>query len=566
MTSPGGRCHGDRLRSHPPRGSPLPDTLTALRSALVGRYTLERELGRGGMSAVYLARDLKHDRPVAFKVLLPELAVTLGGNRFQREIRLAARLQHPHILPVHDSGETAGRLWFTMPFVDGESVRERLRREKRLPVEAALRITHDAAQALQYAHDQGVVHRDIKPENLLLTRDGNTLVADFGIARAMHGGENLTGTGASIGTPAYMSPEQANGEPTDARTDVYSLGVVLFEMLTGKPPYTGATPMAIVAKWLTEPVPTVRAVRPEVPETVDEALRRALTQNPTERFATTADFVRALERGPPGAGSTSGGAPAATPLEQSEAMPQRWLPAALLLAVLLLGVVGFFAWRGAAAPASAAPKVLAVLPFDNLGDSADAYFADGIADELRAKLSRLDGVQVIARGSSNQYRRTAKAPEEIARELGAGYLLTATVQWDKASGGPSRVRVSPELVEARTGVTRWARPFDAAFTDVFSVQADIAGQVAGALHLALSDSSRARLAEVPTRNLEAYAHYLRSRELRSGEISPEALRGAIASGALVVLRYWLELPRAMTATPSSCESLARSSLAMPSAK
>src|SRR5262249_51300941 len=210
------------------------------------------------MATVYLAQDLKHDRPVALKVLRPELAASLGPERFQREIELAARLQHPHILSVHDSGEAAGQLWFTMPYVEGESLRDRLRRERQLPVEDALRITLEAAQALQYAHEHGVVAPDLKPENLLLTKDGSTLVADFGIARALGGDEHLTQTGMSVGTPAYMSPEQASGDKAlDARTDIYSLGAVFYEMLAGEPPYTGPTAQAIVMKPFTEPVPSV---------------------------------------------------------------------------------------------------------------------------------------------------------------------------------------------------------------------------------------------------------------------------------------------------------------------
>ena len=510
------------------------------------------------MSAVYLARDLKHDRPVALKVLLPELAVAVGAERFQREIRLAARLQHPHILPVHDSGNTAGRLWFTMPFVDGESVRERLRRERCLPVEEALRIVREAAQALQYAHQQGVVHRDIKPENLLLTRDGSTLVADFGIARAVGADENLTKTGASMGTPAYMSPEQANGEPTDARTDVYSLGAVLFEMLAGKVPYTGATMMAIVAKWLSGPVPSVRAARPEVPEVVDQALQRALAQRPGDRFATTADFARALQ------GLSSGDIPvpapsaAATP---SAATGRRWLPAAALVALLVLGAGAFLAWRGTRPAATAPPRVLAVLPFDNLGDSADAYFADGIANELRAKLSHLAGVEVIARGSSNQYRGTTKAPQEIARELGADYLLTATVEWDKASGGPSRVRVSPELVEVRADRApraAWQQPFAAALTDVFTVQADIAAQVAGELGVVLGDSARRELRLRPTESLAAYDAFLKG-EAAAQEMKADqaALRRAIGFYERAVAldpafaQAWSQLSRARTSLYSN---------------
>ena len=273
--------------------------------SLAGRYTLERELGRGGMAVVYLVRDLKHDRPVALKVLNPELAASLGSERFLREVRLAARLQHPHVLTVLDSGEAASRpgavgsLWFTMPFVDGESLRTRLARERQLPVDDALRIAGEAAQALQYAHGQGVVHRDIKPENLLLTRDGNTLVADFGIARALGADteSKLTETGFVVGTPAYMSPEQAGGDSgLDARTDVYSLGAVLYEMLAGEPPFTGATMQALLVKRLTQPAPSVRAARPQVPEPVDAAIRRALAPVPADRYATMAQFGQALHQ------------------------------------------------------------------------------------------------------------------------------------------------------------------------------------------------------------------------------------------------------------------------------
>ena len=412
------------------------DTQALLQSGLADRYALERELGRGGMAVVYLARDLKHDRPLALKVLLPELAASLGAERFQREIRLAARLQHPHILAVHDSGETSGRLWFTMPYVDGESLRDRLRREGRLSVDEALRITRDAAEALQYAHEQGVIHRDVKPENLLLTRDGNTLVADFGIARAADGDENITKGGATMGTPAYMSPEQADGAmAVDARTDIYSLAAVLFEMLAGAPPYPGTTAMSVIAKWLSEPVPSARAARPEVPEEVDRAIRRALSRSAGGRFGTMAEFARALTAdGRTGAQALGVGATVVaigtgTTVRPSARGPGR--PAAWIALGLALLTAGFFAWRYHGAPRSPTPRLLAVLPFENLGDSADAYFADGIANELRSKLSELDGVQVIARGSSNQYRGSSKPPEEIARELGVSYLLTATVQWEK---------------------------------------------------------------------------------------------------------------------------------------
>jgi len=522
----------------------MSDLRGQLQASLAASYELERELGRGGMATVYLARDLRYDRPVALKVLHPELGQTLGPERFQREIRLAARLQHPHILTVLDSGQTAladgpPRLWFTMPYVDGETLRARLRRERQLPVEDALRIAREAAQALQYAHEAAVIHRDIKPENLLLTRDGNTLVADFGIARAIEAGADearLTETGLVVGTPAYMSPEQASGDKgLDARTDIYSLGAALYEMLAGEPPFTGATAQALIVKRLTEPPPSVRSVRPSVPEAVDQAIRRALAPIAADRFPTAAQFAQALQAAPTATASAATvavpppAAPDALPGAGSRATAAsrasgRRFPAtaAALIVGLLIGVGILFAWRhsgGEGADAAGGSNVLAVLPFENLGPSEDEYFADGVTDAVRGKLAALPRVQVIARSSSVPYKKTAKSPQQIARELGARYLLTGTVRWEKGAGGASRVQVSPELVEiSSVGAprTRWQEPFDASITDVFQVQADVATQVAQALGTTLGSGERKALETQPTRNLAAYDAYLKGEEVSNG--------------------------------------------------
>jgi serine/threonine protein kinase/Flp pilus assembly protein TadD len=518
----------------------MADLRSELAAALADRYTIERELGRGGMATVFLAQDLRHDRPVALKVLHPELASSLGPERFLREIKLAARLQHPHILTVYDSGDAGGHLWFTMPFIEGESLRDRLRREHQLPVQDAVRLTREAALALDFAHRHGTVHRDIKPENILLV-DGQALVADFGIARALDAGGDtrLTETGMSVGTPAYMSPEQAAGDKSlDARTDIYSLATVLYEMLAGETPFTAPTAQASLARRLMETPRPLRQLRETVPDGVAEAVTKALARAPADRFATAAEFARALEQGSPaeGSGRTTAVAGARTAVVAPARLRLPRAPLTLALGVgFLLGLGVLFGWlrKHGSEPAEGAggPKLLAVLPFENLGDSSDAYFADGITDEVRGKLATLSGLKVIASSSAGQYKHSSKSPQQIAQELGVQYLLIGKIRWEKGEGRQSRVRVSPELVQVTPGTaatTRWQQPFDASLTDVFKVQADIAGQVAQALNVALGDSTQHQLAEKPTRNLAAYDAYLKGIDAYNQGNSPVTLRQAVS--------------------------------------
>jgi serine/threonine-protein kinase len=541
-----------------------------VQTTLAGRYTVERELGRGGMATVYLARDLRHDRPVAVKVLHPELAASLGPERFQREIRLAARLQHPHILSVHDSGEAAGDastptvLWFAMPFVEGESLRDRLTRERQLPIEDVLRIGREAADALEYAHRHDIVHRDIKPENILLSGD-HALVADFGIARAIAGqmDSKLTETGTTLGTPAYMSPEQAAGERViDHRSDIYSLGCVLYEALAGEPPFTGPTAQAVIARRFTETPRPLREVRETVPANVERAVAKALAKSPADRFGSAAEFARALAGGQSGSQTTEPLPAAPAPLTSDRAtivQPARRrglrspLTAALAIGFLLgLGVLfGWLRSHGRDDESPVGAKRLAVLPFENLGAAEDEYFADGVTDEVRGKLASLSGLQVIARSSSGQYKKTSKTPQEIGRELGVDYLLTGTVRWEKGAGG-NRVRVSPELIRVGTATTTWQQPFDASITDVFQVQADIAGRVAEALDVALGAPQKKTIAEHPTENLAAYEAFLKGEEASQALASNDlrALRRAIDYyGQAVALdsafvQAWVQLSRA----------------------
>ena len=499
--------------------------MQAFTDSLRDRYVLERELGRGGMAVVYLATDVKHGRPVALKVMNPEAGMSLGPERFQREIRLAASLQHPHVLPVHDSGETAGRLWFTMPYVRGESLRDRLRRDGTLPIKEAIRITLEAAQALAHAHKHLIVHRDVKPENILLTEDGSTLVADFGIARTLDGPreQELTVTGVIVGTPKYMPPEQLTGGG-DARIDQYALAEMCFEMLTGNPPFSTSGPHLSTMRRISDPTPSLRTMRPEVPAGVQHALERALAFDPESRFSSIAEFAKALEDGR-----------TLTEPTVSRTGNRRYATWATgIIALGLIGVLGasVFSRRPAssagastaAAPVDAAVRRVVVLPFENKGDAGDAYFADGMADEVRGKLASVQGLEVIARASSSQYARTTKSPQRIGEELGVSYILTGTVRWDRGPGVASRVRVSPELVDAQSGVTRWHQSFDTTLTDVFGVQADIAGKVADALNVTVGDAARRQLAAKLTDNSEAYTRYLRGKELRAGDSAPDTVR------------------------------------------
>ncbi|HEY9480022.1 MAG TPA: protein kinase [Gemmatimonadaceae bacterium] len=535
-----------------------------LATALAERYTLERELGRGGMATVYLAHDVKHDRPVALKVLHPDLGAALGADRFEREIRVAARLQHPHILTVYDSGETAGRLWFTMPYVEGESLRDRLTRERQLPVAEALRITLEAARALDYAHRHGIVHRDIKPENILITKDGDTLVADFGIARALGPkagdegkgatlAQRLTGTGLAVGTPAYMSPEQSAGErEVDARSDVYSLGAVLYEMLAGDPPFTGATAQAIIAKRFSGEIPELRRVRPAVPESVEQAVTRALAVVPADRWTSAAELASALAPSTATSHTVSSGAPAARAKTTWGGLLHRRPVFAALALGFALGVGVLFAWRRhqTADPAEG-PRLLAVLPFENLGDSSEAYFADGITDEVRGKLSALSDIRVIASGSSREYKGTTKPLLEIGRELGASYLLVGKVRWQTAADGTRRVRVSPELVQVGgdAPTSRWQQAFDANLTDVFQVQAQIASQVATELGAQLGAREERQLARRPTSNAAAYDLYLKGRALTNPSPATQRLAASYFQQAVALdstfVEAWASLSRSL---------------------
>jgi eukaryotic-like serine/threonine-protein kinase len=464
------------------------------------------------MATVYLARDLKHDRPVALKVLHPELASTLGPTRFLQEIRFTAKLSHPHILPVHDSGEAGGHLWYTMPYVEGESLRARLSHHGRLPLAAALRIGREVAEALDYAHRHGVIHRDIKPENILL-EDEQAVVADFGIARAVEaaGGEHLTSTGLTIGTPAYMSPEQAAGVTTDldGRSDLYSLGIVLFEMLAGEPLFTGPSPQAVIAQRFRDQTPSLEQLPLGIPNPLRWALAKTLEREPASRFASAGEFARVL-----GQTQDSTAAPTTTRpfASRSNFGFPRLLWAVAIMVAITVGAVLFARLRaGAPGPEPPGFKMLVVLPFKNLGAPVDQYFADGLSEEITSRLASVSGLGVISRTSADQYRDTKKPLKQIGRELGVGYVLEGSVRWEKRPDGRSRLRVTPQLIQVVDDRHLWANQYDAELADVFEVQSELARQVVGALDITLRGTEREALSAQPTANLDAYDFYLRGK-------------------------------------------------------
>jgi len=436
----------------------VPDTFDRLKAALADRYAIERELGSGGMATVYLAEDLKHERKVAVKVLRVELAVALGADRFLSEIKITAQLNHPRILPLLDSGEADRLLYYVMPYVEGETLRDRLNREGQLPIENAIQTTSEVADALSHAHSRDIVHRDIKPENIFLSA-GQAVIGDFGIARAITaaGGERLTQTGMAVGTPAYMSPEQASGESRiDGRSDVYALGCVVYEMLAGAPPFTGTSAQAIMARHSLDPVPSLRTVRSTIPEGLEQVILKALAKIPADRFASAVAFAEALTK-----------------------------------------------------PAVVRPSApsIAVLPFLNMSaDPENEYFADGMTEDVIAQLSKIRALKVISRTSVMPFKKREQSLREIAAKLGVATLVEGSL---RRAG--NRVRIVAQLIDAETDQHLWAETYDRQLTDIFAIQSDVALHIAAAVNAEITPGEKTRIGKEPTSDPEAYHLYLKGR-------------------------------------------------------
>jgi serine/threonine protein kinase/Tfp pilus assembly protein PilF len=489
----------------------MDEILGPLRTELSDRYEIEHELGRGGMAIVYLARDLRHHRRVAIKVLRPDVEMTGAGERFLREIRTAAQLHHPHILALYDSGSAGGHLFYVMPYVEGESVRQRLEREGQLPVDVAVKLTCEVADALDFAHQHGVVHRDIKPENILISA-GHAIVADFGIASAADAaGFRLTETGMALGTPSYMSPEQATADPrVDGRADQYALACVLYEMLAGSPPFSGANSQAVMARHTRDPVPSLATVR-AVDPALEFAIRRALAKAASDRWATAGNFAAALDAA---TSSGSGGTAAAISSRRFK------MGSAAVAAILVVAIaVSSFTRTSNDSPDAAGEgevvKSVAVLPFTYSGDTARSVLADGLTEGLITGLVRVPGLRVPSNDRVRGYRDQNKDPLDIARELNVAAIVSAGVQ---VAG--NRLRVTAQLVDAGTGVLMWRESFDGELLvdgmprDLFSIQDDMAGKIVSALQPRLNPTTRAVASQgMRTKDLEAYSLYQQARRV-----------------------------------------------------
>ncbi|CAN5904338.1 serine/threonine-protein kinase [soil metagenome] len=518
------------------------EILGRLRFALAERYAFERELGRGGSAVVYLARDRKHDRGVALKVLLPHVAAAIGGERFQREITIAARLTHPHILPLHDSGNAGGLLYYVMPFMRGESLRDRMTREGCLPLGDAVRIGIEVSSALECAHREGIVHRDVKPENILI-EGGFAIVSDFGIARLKSSAEDvsITQVGTSLGTPLYMSPEQAVGaQDLDGRSDLYSLACVMYEMLAGHPPFAADSLRQMLMRHALDPVPDLRLVRPDLPQHISDALARGMAKDPADRFDTLAEFAHSLER-------------ASAPVRVVEGLwgrmrsvfgrstPHAFHPAQSTIAPVT---------RAPIAPPVRAPGVstlspvpsptvipgllvttptgrvpiesLAVLPFTAVGADADSeYLAEGITESIMNKLSGLAGLRVVARSVVFRYKGRDMDPSEIAKQVNARAVVTGRI----TQRGDTLV-IKAELVDSVTESQLWGEQYNRKLADIFAVQEEMAAEIVRSLRLKLSGQEQAGLAKRFTESTKAYQAYLRGRH-HWNKRTVEGLRQAI---------------------------------------
>ena len=497
----------------------MSDLREQLQKTLGDAYRVERELGGGGMSRVFVAQEIALGRAVVVKVLHPEMAAAVSIERFRREIRVSAQLQHPHIVPVLTAGETGGLPYFTMPYVEGRSLRAELTSGGQLPIRTTTLLLREIASALAYSHSHGVIHRDIKPENILIS-GGSAMVTDFGVAKALAAstlqkGDGLTSAGVALGTPAYMAPEQITADQaTDARADIYAFGVVAYEMLTGSPPFAGS-PQSLIAAHLTMQPESIDRRRSDIPPALGALVMRCLEKRAADRPQSAAEIVDAL-------GKILSGENLAQPARARRSDRRRIAAVVAVAAVIVIALAFVERSRGIANTATSGGKSVAVMPFVNLSSaSGDEYFSDGMTEELIDALSKLPALKVAARSSVFALRRRSLTPRDVGKELGVTSVVEGTV---RRSG--DRLRISAQLVDASTGYSLWAESYDRDARDVFAIQDDISRAIVGALKVRLA-RQQATLVEAPTENVEAHNLVLQGRFFTLKRTGPD-IRHAIA--------------------------------------
>ncbi len=519
-----GDC-GAPLQSTEDTPTPYEETLQAPKqelsagSTFARRYSIIEELGKGGMGKVYKVLDKELGEKIALKLLKAEITADEKTiERFRNELKTARQISHKNVCRMYHLSKEEATHYITMEYVRGEDLKSMIRMMGQLSEGQTIFIAKQVCEGLTEAHKLGVVHRDLKPQNIMIDKAGNTKIMDFGIARSLKG-KGITDAGVIIGTPEYMSPEQVEGKGVGQRSDIYSLGIILYEMVTGRVPFEGDTPFSVAFKHKTETPDDPRKINPQISEDLNRLIMKCLEKDKEKRFQNAGELHAELDQIEKGIPTTERVIPKTKPTTSEEltvTFKKRWLGYAALAAIVIIAgiILTYFLSRGPATPAEVEKekKMLVVLPFENLGPPEDEYFADGITEEFTARLASISELGVIARASANQYKNTEKSIQTIGEELGVDYILQGSIRWQKEAEGQGKVRVTPQLVKVSDGTHLWASVYDQSITDVFQVQSDIARQVVEALDITLLEPDRRKLETEPTDNPQAYDFYLRGKD------------------------------------------------------
>ena len=481
-------------------------------STFAKRYQIIEELGKGGMGRVYKVLDKEIGEKVALKLLNPEIAAESKTiERFRNELKTARQISHKNVCRMYHLSKEEGAPYIIMEYVRGEDLKSVIRMMGRLSPGQTVSIAKQVCEGLNEAHRLGVVHRDLKPQNIMIDRNGDVKIMDFGIARSLQA-KGMTGEGVMIGTPEYMSPEQAEGKVADERADIYALGIILFEMMTGRVPFEGETPLSVALKHKTEAPPDPRKINTQIPDDLAQLILRCLEKEKGRRYQSAPELLgefSKIEKGIPTAEKVFPKRKSLTSKELTVKLKHRWRTIAAVAAVAIVAAAAILYFgRGKSIPTATKNRIV-VLPFENLGPPEYEYFADGITDEITARLASISQLEVIGRSSATQYKKTDKSPRQIGEELGITHILSGTVRWQRQSGGPSKVRVTPSLVRVSDATQIWANPYEETIAEVFQVQSDIALRVAKALNVALLEPERKPMEAKLTNNPDAYDYYLR---------------------------------------------------------